>query len=61
MSTVLHYLQSEMCRYKSERAQWELERAELRARVNFLHGERKAQVERFAHPVVYVHDRWPSS
>lgn len=30
MHGVLHYLQHEWSRYESERAQWEMERAELR-------------------------------
>ncbi|EFO23777.1 hypothetical protein LOAG_04706 [Loa loa] len=43
MHGVLHYLQHEWSRYEMDRAQWEMERAELQARISFLHGERKGQ------------------
>ncbi|CAD5234068.1 unnamed protein product [Bursaphelenchus xylophilus] len=45
VNSVLHFLQSELNRYEIERAQWEMERTELIARVNFLNGERKGQEE----------------
>lgn len=40
---VLHYLQHEWSRFELDRAQWEVERAELQARAAFLQGERKSQ------------------
>lgn len=40
---VLHFLQHEWTRFELDRAQWEVERAELQARVAFLQGERKSQ------------------
>ncbi|XP_027013820.1 striatin-like isoform X1 [Tachysurus fulvidraco] len=40
---ILHFLQHEWARFELDRAQWELERAELQAQVAFLHGERKGQ------------------
>ncbi|VDN56023.1 unnamed protein product [Dracunculus medinensis] len=43
MHGVLHYLQHEWSRYEMERAQWDMERAELQARISFLQGERKGQ------------------
>ena len=45
MPSVLHYLQHEWSRFEIERAQWEMERAELQARIAFLQGERKGQVK----------------
>uniref|UniRef100_A0A915E510 Striatin N-terminal domain-containing protein n=1 Tax=Ditylenchus dipsaci TaxID=166011 RepID=A0A915E510_9BILA len=51
MHGVLHYLQHEWSRYELERAQWEMERAELRARISFLVGERKGQ-ENLKHDLV---------
>ncbi|CDW58632.1 Striatin domain containing protein [Trichuris trichiura] len=40
---VLHYLQHEWVKYEQERTQWEVERAELMAKIAFLQGERKGQ------------------
>ncbi|XP_023647939.1 striatin-3 [Paramormyrops kingsleyae] len=40
---ILHYIQHEWARFEMERAHWEVERAELQARIAFLHGERKGQ------------------
>lgn len=51
MPGVLHYLQYEWSRYELERSQWEMERAELKARISFLIGERKAQ-ENLKHDLV---------
>lgn len=40
---ILHFIQHEWTRFEMERAQWEVERAELQARIAFLQGERKGQ------------------
>merc|ERR1712203_741536 len=40
---ILHFLQHEWSRFEMERGQWEVERAELQARIAFLQGERKGQ------------------
>uniref|UniRef100_A0A183BYV3 WD_REPEATS_REGION domain-containing protein n=1 Tax=Globodera pallida TaxID=36090 RepID=A0A183BYV3_GLOPA len=48
---VLHFLQQEWSRYELERAQWEIERSELKARLSFLIGERKSQ-ENLKHDLV---------
>merc|ERR1711899_456754 len=40
---ILHFLQHEWSRFEMERGQWEVERAELNARIAFLQGERKGQ------------------
>ncbi|XP_071454671.1 striatin-3 [Hetaerina americana] len=40
---VLHFIQHEWARFEMERSQWEVERAELHARIAFLQGERKGQ------------------
>jgi len=40
---ILHFLQHEWARFEMERSQWEVERAELQARIAFLQGERKGQ------------------
>uniref|UniRef100_A0A8C5HV26 Striatin N-terminal domain-containing protein n=1 Tax=Gouania willdenowi TaxID=441366 RepID=A0A8C5HV26_GOUWI len=40
---ILHYIQHEWARFEMERANWEVERAELQARIAFLQGERKGQ------------------
>ncbi|OXA50721.1 Striatin-4 [Folsomia candida] len=40
---ILHFIQHEWARFETERASWELERAELSARIAFLQGERKGQ------------------
>ncbi|KAI6227112.1 hypothetical protein M3Y95_00692300 [Aphelenchoides besseyi] len=45
VNAVLHFLQHELNRFEMERAHWELERAELKARIQFLNGERKGQEE----------------
>ncbi|KAL7077091.1 hypothetical protein ACQ4LE_003688 [Meloidogyne hapla] len=43
MAGVLHFLQNECTQYELERSQWDIERAELKARITFLIGERKSQ------------------
>ncbi|KAK3093263.1 hypothetical protein FSP39_013411 [Pinctada imbricata] len=43
MPGILHFLQTEWARFEMERSQWEVERAELQARIAFLKGERKGQ------------------
>ncbi|XP_017792336.1 PREDICTED: striatin-3 isoform X2 [Habropoda laboriosa] len=40
---VLHFIQHEWARFELERMQWELEKAELQARIAFLQGDRKGQ------------------
>ncbi|XP_078673597.1 striatin-3-like isoform X1 [Branchiostoma floridae x Branchiostoma belcheri] len=40
---ILHFIQHEWARFEMERAHWEVERAELQARIAFLQGERKGQ------------------
>lgn len=40
---ILHFIQHEWARFEMERTQWELDRAELQARIAFLQGERKGQ------------------
>ena len=40
---ILHFLQHEWSRFEMERSQWEVEKAELQARIAFLQGERKGQ------------------
>ncbi|KAH8869463.1 Striatin-3 [Schistosoma japonicum] len=40
---VLHFLQTEWTRLEMQRSQWEVERAELQARIAFLQGERRGQ------------------
>ncbi|KAK2707635.1 striatin-3-like isoform X4 [Artemia franciscana] len=40
---ILHYIQHEWARFEIERTQWEVEKAELQARIAFLQGERKGQ------------------
>ncbi|XP_075700398.1 striatin-3 isoform X2 [Rhinoderma darwinii] len=40
---ILHYIQHEWARFEMQRAHWEVERAELQARIAFLQGERKGQ------------------
>ncbi|KAF8305334.1 WD40 repeat-like protein [Clavulina sp. PMI_390] len=42
LSSVLHYLQSEWRRYERDRNEWEIERAESRARIALLEGERRS-------------------
>lgn len=43
MPGILHFIQHEWSRFEMERAQWEVEKAELKARIGFLQGERKGQ------------------
>ncbi|XP_055375621.1 striatin-3 isoform X2 [Condylostylus longicornis] len=40
---ILHFIQHEWSRFESERAQWDVDRAELQARIAMLLGERKGQ------------------
>ncbi|XP_043914501.1 striatin isoform X2 [Protopterus annectens] len=40
---ILHFLQHEWARFEIDRAQWDVERAELQAQIAFLQGERKGQ------------------
>jgi len=40
---ILHFIQHEWSRFEMERSQWEVEKAELQARIAFLQGERKGQ------------------
>ncbi|KAI1287421.1 Striatin-3 [Halotydeus destructor] len=40
---ILHFLQYEWQRFELERQQWDVERAELQARISLLQGERKGQ------------------
>lgn len=42
LASVLHYLQTEWRRYERERNEWEIERAEMRARIALLEGERRS-------------------
>ncbi|PWN17923.1 WD40 repeat-like protein [Microstroma glucosiphilum] len=42
LAGILHYLQSEWRRYEKDRNEWEIERAEMRARIALLEGERRA-------------------
>ena len=42
LSSVLHYLQSEWRKYERDRNEWEIERAEMRARIALLEGERRS-------------------
>ncbi|OBZ75898.1 hypothetical protein A0H81_04600 [Grifola frondosa] len=39
LSSVLHFLQTEWRRYERDRNEWEIERAEMRARIALLEGE----------------------
>ncbi|GAC74173.1 cell-cycle nuclear protein [Moesziomyces antarcticus T-34] len=41
LAGILHHLQSEWRRYEKDRNEWEIERAELRARIALLEGERR--------------------
>ncbi|XP_076817429.1 striatin-3-like [Clavelina lepadiformis] len=43
MPGILHFIQHEWSRFEMDRAQWDVERAELHARIAFLQGERKGQ------------------
>lgn len=40
---ILHFIQHEWARFELERSQWEVDRAEFKARIAFLEGERKGQ------------------
>lgn len=40
---ILHFIQHEWAKFEMERSGWDLERAELQARISFLQGERKGQ------------------
>ncbi|XP_003972250.1 striatin isoform X1 [Takifugu rubripes] len=40
---ILHFLRHEWARFEGDRAQWEVERAELQAQISFLQGERRGQ------------------
>ncbi|PAV63745.1 hypothetical protein WR25_07995 [Diploscapter pachys] len=51
MHGILHYLQHEWSRYEMDRAKWELEKAEMQARIAFLQGERKGQ-ENLKHDLI---------
>lgn len=51
MPGILHFLQTEWTRFEIDRAQWEIDRAELQARIAFLQGERKGQ-ENLKHDLV---------
>ncbi|PVF98599.1 WD40 repeat-like protein [Serendipita vermifera] len=42
LAGVLHFLQTEWRRYERERNEWEIERAEMRARIALLEGERRS-------------------
>lgn len=42
LAGILHFLQSEWRRYERDRNEWEIERAEMRARVALLEGERRS-------------------
>lgn len=41
LAGILHYLQTEWRRYEKDRNEWEIERAEMRARIALLEGERR--------------------
>ncbi|KAF7974063.1 hypothetical protein HWV62_13471 [Athelia sp. TMB] len=42
LSSVLHFLQTEWRKYERDRNEWEIERAEMRARIALLEGERRS-------------------
>ncbi|KAF9810951.1 hypothetical protein IEO21_06755 [Rhodonia placenta] len=42
LSNVLHFLQTEWRRYERDRNEWEIERAEMRARIALLEGDRRS-------------------
>ncbi|KAK6640649.1 hypothetical protein RUM44_012346 [Polyplax serrata] len=48
---ILHFIQHEWARFEMERSQWEVDRAELQARIAFLQGERKGQ-ENLKHDLI---------
>jgi hypothetical protein len=41
LASTLHFLQSEHRRYARDRNEWEIERAEMRARIALLEGEKR--------------------
>ncbi|ESO08119.1 hypothetical protein HELRODRAFT_156657 [Helobdella robusta] len=43
MPGILHFLQTEWAKFEMDRAQWEIDKAELQAKIAFLQGERKGQ------------------
>ncbi|CAH8593719.1 unnamed protein product [Dicrocoelium dendriticum] len=43
LHSVLHFLQTEWARMEAERSVWEIDRAELKANIRFLEGERRGQ------------------
>ncbi|KAI6191354.1 hypothetical protein M3Y97_00219300 [Aphelenchoides bicaudatus] len=45
LNSILHYLQHEINRFEMERAHWQMEKSELKARIKFLNGERRSQEE----------------
>ncbi|XP_028398527.1 striatin-like isoform X2 [Dendronephthya gigantea] len=48
---ILHFIQHEWTRFEMDRAHWEVERAELQAKIAFLQGERKGQ-ENLKHDLI---------
>ncbi|KAL0266514.1 UNVERIFIED_CONTAM: hypothetical protein PYX00_009027 [Menopon gallinae] len=48
---ILHFIQHEWAKFEMERSQWEVDRAELQARIAFLQGERKGQ-ENLKHDLI---------
>lgn len=48
---ILHFIQHEWARFEMERSQWEVDKAELNARIAFLQGERKGQ-ENLKHDLI---------
>lgn len=48
---VLHFIQHEWARFEMDRAHWDVEKAELQARIAFLQGERKGQ-ENLKHDLI---------
>lgn len=43
MHGVLHFLQHEWSKYEMEKAKWDMERAEMQARISFLQGEKRTR------------------
>ncbi|XP_073249564.1 striatin-like [Porites lutea] len=48
---ILHFIQHEWARFEMDRAHWDVEKAELQARIAFLQGERKGQ-EKLKHDLI---------
>lgn len=48
---ILHFIQHEWARFEMDRAHWDVEKAELQARIAFLQGERKGQ-ENLKHDLI---------